>query len=968
MDSARRQKIEDVCHSALERPPADWPAIVAAACGGDAALQADVEALLRHARQAGTFLEQPLGEVAATIIGSDSHGLVPGRRFGPYEILALIGAGGMGEVYRARDTQLGRDVAIKVIASAAPRNADRLARFDREARVLAALNHPNIGAIYGLEEAEGTRALVLELVEGKTLAERLAATRMSVPAALSIASDIAAALEAAHDKGVMHLDLKPANITIASDGAVKVLDFGLAKVFARDEVADDASRVRDITTDDGDGVIAGTAGYMSPEQARGATVTKRSDIWGFGCVLYEMLAGRPAFGGETRADIMASILERDPDWSALPAATPLTVRRLLRRALERDPARRLRDIGDARLEIDEALSAPASPELGERADSSGGAAVKPSARLRAVRWMTATAVLAGATALALWFSQRYELFWRDPLAGATYTPLTGFIGAAAHHAAISRNGQFVVFVSDHETRGTWDAWVRLLGAGVEFHNLTRGRIEELRNPATRTVGFNWDGSLVVLWRRTGGNAQGGLVDAGWVVPPLGGEIRPYLKGTESISELDWSSDGTRIVYHPPKEGDPLFVTAPNEKTGTQIFVAAKGMHNHYPIWSRDDKLIYFVHGLPLENSDIWSIPSSGGTPKRVTSHNSSVSFPTLIDDRTLLYLATDEDGYGPWIYATDVNRGVAHRISRGLEQYTSLSASADGRKLVATVSQSTSSLWRIPLSDRPVEASEASQLALPTANGSLPRVGAGVLTYRAPRAGLDGIWKIEPRVAPTALWNGVDGRAMSGAVVSPDGRHAAFVVLRRGIRHLYVVSMDGSGARRVSRDVEVRGAPAWSPDSRWVAVGTIHGNKVNLMRFPIDGGPPVPLVEDGTDPVWSPSGAFLVYTGEDVGTNFDLRAINADGTRRAMPSLIRLTRGARRMAFLREDALVIMKGDVSNREFYRVDLRTGAEMKLSNLGRAFVIHDFDISANGREIIFERIQEESNIMLIERPVR
>ena len=282
--------------------------------------------------------------------------LVAGRRLGQYEIVALIGAGGMGEVYRARDTKLGRDVAIKVIASAASAGADQMARFEREARILAALNHPHIGAIYGLEDVDGIRALVLELVEGKTLAERLAEARPSMPAALTIARDIAAALEAAHEKGVIHRDLKPANIKITPDGAVKVLDFGLAKVFASDDPAADPSRLPGLTFEDREGVIAGTAGYMSPEQARGAAVNKRADIWAFGCVVYEMLAGRPAFSGETRADITAWILERDPDWSALPADTPATVRRLLHRCLERDAARRLRDIGDARLEIDETLS------------------------------------------------------------------------------------------------------------------------------------------------------------------------------------------------------------------------------------------------------------------------------------------------------------------------------------------------------------------------------------------------------------------------------------------------------------------------------------------------------------------------------------------------------------------------------------------------------------------------------------
>ena len=323
--------------------------------------------------------------------------LAAGRRLGQYEIVALIGAGGMGEVYRARDTKLGRDVAIKVIASAASAGADQMARFEREARILAALNHPHIGAIYGLEDVDGIRALVLELVEGKTLAERLAEARPSMPAALTIARDIAAALEAAHEKGVIHRDLKPANIKITPDGAVKVLDFGLAKVFASDDPAADPSRLPGLTFEDREGVIAGTAGYMSPEQARGAAVNKRADIWAFGCVVYEMLSGRPAFSGETRVDITAWIVERDPDWSALPADTPATVRRLLHRCLERDAARRLRDIGDARLEIDETLSASAAP-LPRRPAPAASSRDAPVTRRPILWWAAAAAILVGGAA------------------------------------------------------------------------------------------------------------------------------------------------------------------------------------------------------------------------------------------------------------------------------------------------------------------------------------------------------------------------------------------------------------------------------------------------------------------------------------------------------------------------------------------------------------------------------------------
>jgi Tol biopolymer transport system component len=808
----------------------------------------------------------------------------------------------------------------------------RLARVELEARVLATLNHPHIGAISGLEEAEGVRGLVLELVEGPTLAERLAAGPLSVQEALAIAGQIADALEAAHDKGIIHRDLKPANVKITPEGTVKVLDFGLAKVFATEEAGHDPSQTPAHAADQTqEGVIAGTAAYMSPEQARGKTVDKRTDIWAFGCVLYEMLTA-PA------------VLEREPDLSALPAQTPPGIKRLLHRCLQKDPKRRLRDIGDARLEIEEALAAPehASPDY---------APAHPS---RLALWTAVVAGLLVIAGAAAWQRQRSEHPWRNPLEGAKVTRLTDFEGAE-HHAAISRDGKFVAFLSDRD--GSWDAWISQVGTG-KVYNLTKGTVRELRNPATRTVGFSPDGSFVTLWSRV---PDSGSVDAGWAVPTLGGPIVPYLKG---VSELDWSPDGRRIVYHPPAEGDPLFVTEPDEKVGRQIYVARRGVHNHFPVWSPDGAFIYFVQGLPLEKSDIWRIRPDGGTPERLTFHDARVTFPTLLNDHTLAYLATDDDGAGPWIYAIDVNRRIPRRISTGLEQYTSLAASADGRRLVATVARSTERLWRVPIADHAVDESEATPMSLPTASGVSPRIGPGYVIYRAPKGGTDGLWKLAGGGAATELWNGVNGRVTAGAAIAPDGQRVAFAVQGRGVTHLYLMNTDGTGTRRVAEELDVRGAPAWSPDGRWLAVAANRDGEPRLVKIPVAGGAPVPLVQEySIDPTWSPSGQFLVYSGADVGTTFPVKGVSAEGSPRQLPTLV-LTRGARRLAFMGEDALVVLKGDISQKDFWRVDLTTGRERRITTLRRGFVVGDFDVSPDGREIIFDRTREESDIVLFD----
>ena len=282
--------------------------------------------------------------------------LQPGSRLGVYEILGTLGAGGMGEVYRARDGKLGREVAIKVLPEEFARDPSRVARFEREARMLAAVNHPTIAAIYGAEEDGETRYIVMELVEGETLAQRLSTGPLAVADSLRIAAGIAEALEVAHEKGVIHRDLKPANIKINREGKVKVLDFGLAKAMDL-PFAGDMSRSPTIALHDSrPGDVVGTPEFMSPEQARGKETDRRTDIWAFGCVVFEMLTGKRAFTGETVPDVLAAILDREPKWEALPARTPQRIRDLLVRCLEKDPGRRLRDAGDARLELEATLA------------------------------------------------------------------------------------------------------------------------------------------------------------------------------------------------------------------------------------------------------------------------------------------------------------------------------------------------------------------------------------------------------------------------------------------------------------------------------------------------------------------------------------------------------------------------------------------------------------------------------------
>jgi Tol biopolymer transport system component len=409
--------------------------------------------------------------------------LVAGTRLGAYEVTALIGAGGMGEVYRATDTTLGREVAIKVLPAAFAQDVDRLARFEREAKTLAAVNHTNIAAIYGLEKSQGTCALVMELVEGLTLAERIALGPIPLDDALPIARQIAEALEVAHEKGIIHRDLKPANIKIRSDGTVKVLDFGLAKTLGPREgghyVRDDLTASPTIITPTATqaGLILGTPAYMSPEQARGHAVDRRTDVWAFGSVLYELLSGRAAFTGETATDTLAGILEREPDWGALPESIPRRVRDLLRRCLRKDPRRRLHDIADARIELEDTQSEPGA-----------GAPSSVAFGRERLLWSAAVVLLALIAAAAM--------MWNRPTLTAPETRLEIATAPTMDPVslAISGDGRTLAFVATDDGRSR--LWLRRLDSG-SARSLpgTDGAYYPFWSPDNRSVGFFADGKL-----------------------------------------------------------------------------------------------------------------------------------------------------------------------------------------------------------------------------------------------------------------------------------------------------------------------------------------------------------------------------------------------------------------------------------------------------------------------------------------
>jgi Tol biopolymer transport system component len=535
--------------------------------------------------------------------------------------------------------------------------------------------------------------------------------------------------------------------------------------------------------------------------------------------------------------------------------------------------------------------------------------------------------------------------------------LTDFTGTE-QSAAISRDGRFVAFVADRD--GRLDVWLTEIGTN-RFRNLTEGRVPQLINPSIRIVDFSPDGSLVTIWTRTANGSRPEDIKV-MAVPTAGGPLQLHL---QDAAEFDWTADGKQLVYHTTAPGDPLFTRSVTESTARQIYVAPSGIHCHFPIWSPDGEFIYFVRGEPPRNWDVWRVRPSGEGLERMTLHNTLVTYPVLLDPNTLIYLATDSDGSGPWLYVMNVQQKATHRVSVGLERYTSLSASANGARLVASVANSRSDLWRVTVNDQGPPASTATEIAPSVQGAFAPRFGSGYVAYASIGGGRRGIWRLANGKA-TELWDGSGADRIGAPAVAPDGRSLAFTIEKQDAQELLVIDSEGRHERVIGTALNLRGDLAWAPDSQSIIGAMVRNGEPRLARIFLDGSVSQPMVSEySVDPAWSPDGKYFVYTGADVGTTFPLRASGPDGRPYGIASLI-LTRGSRRVAFARTSgSLVILRGEIGRKNFWLLDPQTGAERQLTDLPSSFAIGDFDISPDGTEIIFDRSQDTSNIALLDR---
>ena len=792
--------------------------------------------------------------------------IAPGTRLGSYDIVSLLGVGGMGEVYRARDVRLRRDVAIKTLPATLTAERDRLARFEREARVLASLNHPNIATLFAVEEGAEGYALVMELVDGDTLADLIRYKPLSLTEAMSLARQIVDALDAAHEKGIIHRDLKPANIMVTTDRVVKVLDFGLAKAVGRNEALEvDLTQTR-AGTPTLVGVIMGTADYMSPEQARGRPVDKRTDIWAFGCVLYEMLAGSAPFARDTPTDTLAAIVDREPDWQALPAGTPHGITRLLKRCLEKEPKHRLRDIADAHADLKDAGSAEAA--------GAGGGRGRP----RAVASMLgagAVGVVATAAALVL-----LPGLHSAPDTVPTLSPAVRIVSTRANEfgPALSPDGKWVAYLSD--ARGPTDVWVKFI-AGGDAANLTA--TTDLVVQSADFIGgldISPDGTQIAFSATRVGEPQ--TAQTTWVIPaPLGGTPRPVLVG--GSQGMRWSRDGTRIAYilTGGSLGDVVVVADADGQNAREIVARSGARHMHWLRWSADGEYLYFNFGIQnwnIEPTAIYRVRSSGGAIEPAVPASRRAAFPFPAPSGRGLFYSANPDSVELGLWWRDFGTGRDHRLTNGVGEYGAPFVSADGGRLVATAVDPRQTLMRLA-----VNGSEPAELEPVTDGftGDIDPVWApdgSRLYFSSSRSGSRNLWSVAADLSrPTPLTSGTtfDERPF----VSPDGRQVAFISEQGGQRGIWTVSANG-GTRRQIVAAEVLDTLSWSRDGTRIAYAAPDGDAPGLFAVSVSDGQTSRVATPGpaSGPGWSPREDVIAYIEPRGGTRgAQVRFVTADG-------------------------------------------------------------------------------------------
>jgi Tol biopolymer transport system component/serine/threonine protein kinase len=899
MTPERWLEVKQIFNSAIRLEPSERRAFLSQACGEDASLRKEVEALIESSEKAGSFIDTPAFAQSSLFNRSE---LRAGDTLGSYQITSAIGRGGMGEVYLANDNRLNRRVALKVLPAAVMKEPERMRRFEQEARAASALNHPNIITIYEISQANGTLMIATEFVEGITLRQRLTAGPLELREALHIAIQIADALAAAHRVGIIHRDIKPENIMIRPDGYVKVLDFGLAKLAEPALVQAAPEAPTQLKT--GSGVVMGTIGYMSPEQARGQAVDARSDIFNLGTVIYEMVAGHGPFAGDTPSDVFAAILKSEPQTlSAVVATTPPELDAVVEKALQKDRDKRFQDINELlsslrtlKEDLDFHAKLDRSVPPGENNLTRGASTLTQPARLTqpsltSVDWLRKNRVARAAALLVVVVAMAgvfYLLRSRRapavddqvvaPRQLVQATQVTSWAGFDCY-PALSPDGNSLSYSSDRS--GKFEIYVKQLTAGGREVQLTSDGLENFE-PA-----WSPDGKWIAYTSKN----RGGI----WIVPSLGGSAKQL---TESGSYPSWSADGSQIAFQSAGLGDDLGAvasgallpstirTVPSKggeiKQITQVGHPAGGHGS--PAWSPDGERIVFGCYDP-ERTDVWTVSVKGGEPTKIARGYDPIFAP---DGKTLYFASFGKNlNFGiSKIAVSETGKPEGEPIEivgSALGRYKRLTLSTDGKKLAFGTVEINSNIWNVALSAKTIEASAP---ALPLTRDSSFRNSSPMISpdgkrvaYHVTRVGTQ----------PDVYVMNSDGSNQTQLTTNPesdqrpswfpDGEELAFLSRREGHDEMWAMSLRSGRERKLFDLAQDITFPQLSPDGTQVSFNSKKSGTTNVWVIPVAGGEPKQLTFDQEAmgfPCWSPDSKYIAFEVKRGDDNF-LALIPATG-------------------------------------------------------------------------------------------
>jgi eukaryotic-like serine/threonine-protein kinase len=852
MTPERFQLVSKIYQKALECDDAERLVFVERQCGRDSELRQEVEALLSGGKNAeALLLSEAMKESVRRLSGENSRGLV-GQTLDHYEVLELSGVGGMGEVYRARDIKLGREVAIKLLPLSFASGPNRL-RFEREARAASSLNHPNILTIHEIERTDEHHYIVSEFIHGETLRQRIKEGRVSVPDALDIAIQIASALSAAHDAGIVHRDIKPENIMLRRDKLVKVLDFGLAKLSdANTTMPPNPEQITLEWFQTDSGIVLGTSSYMSPEQTRGVAVDARTDIWSLGVVLYEMIAGSPPFTGATKSDVMVSILAREPASLEAVPGQPAELKRIFKKTLSKNLDERYqtaRELLDDLTNLRQTLTSQG--QLSK--ERTGLSHLKKPAILLPV---VALVVLIGIGIAAYKFGDRTSAQPTKP--ALRTTPFTTFTGRE-QQPTFSPDGKQIAFSWNGEKGDNFDIYVKLVNSEARPLRLTTNAAEDV-NPT-----WSPDGQQIAFVRHSGPDITI------FVIPVLGGTERKLYSGTSAFfslyefgNALSWSPDGKYLAFSGqpgPREPNSIFLLSIETLEARKFTTPPEGfLGDSTPAFSPDGKFLAFVRGASSRDVELYVMPASGGEPKRLTFDNRSVRSLAWTADSQWMVFASWFRGLRLW--KLSVLGGMPEQLNIGAEFASSVAVSRIGDRLAYSQEFRDTNIWQIELQDSKLP-SNSRRLISSTRQDFGPQYSPDGtrIAFTSARTGNNEVWVCDADGMNPLPLTSFGGPDVGSPRWAPDGKQLAFDSLAPGHRDVYVVGGDGGKPRRLTNDNFDNVRPSWSRDGRWIYFGSNRTGDWQLWKSPAEGGQPVQVTKQGGREAFeSFDGQFVYYT------------------------------------------------------------------------------------------------------------